>query len=122
MTHYLLFYVENPLASAEAIEALLGLSPVERAPTFALFVIGATRLGFWTRADIRPTAGEAGENSEFALSLDSRDAVDRQHAEWQARGFSVLQAPEEMEFGYTATVALPGPFRLRVFRIADDPR
>ncbi len=118
MTPYLLFYVENPLASAAAIETLLGLSPVERAPTFALFVIGGTRLGFWTRSDIRPPAGEVGENSEFALGLDSRDAVDRHYAEWQGAGSPCSRRPRRWTSVTRRPFALPGPFRLRVFRIA----
>ncbi|WP_416356452.1 drug:proton antiporter [Aureimonas phyllosphaerae] len=116
MTPYLLFYVENPADSARAIEALFDLAPVERSPTFVLFVLDGMRLGFWRADGVEPAPQPRGENSELSISVDTREAVDQHHAGWQEKGLAVLQAPTEMDFGYTAVASLPGPFRLRVFR------
>ncbi|WP_279480981.1 drug:proton antiporter [Aureimonas sp. SK2] len=115
MTPYVLFYVENPTTSAKAIQTLLGAAPVETSPAFVLFVIDGVRLGLWRTADVRPLSQPAGENGEISLEVETREAVNRHHAEWQDHALPILQAPEDKDFGYTATVGLPGPLRLRVF-------
>ncbi len=121
MIPYLLFYVENPVVSAEAIEALLGHAPVETGPTFVLFVIDGMRLGLWGIGGVRPAPETRGENGEISVEVQTRDDVDRHHAVWRDRGLPILQAPEAMDFGYTATVRLPGPLRLRMFRPNEMP-
>jgi predicted lactoylglutathione lyase len=41
--------------------------------------------------------------------------VDALHADWQARGLRILQAPVTRDFGYTFTAVDPDGHRLRVF-------
>jgi catechol 2,3-dioxygenase-like lactoylglutathione lyase family enzyme len=116
---YVLLYVDSPAASAAFYGDLLGLKPVELSPTFALFVIKpGLKLGLWSRHTVEPAAGSAqGGAAELALTVDDRAAVDATHAHWQKRGLKILQAPTEMDFGYTFTAADPDGHRLRVFML-----
>ncbi len=121
MTPYLLFYVENPADSAQAIEAPSASRPSRgRRPSSS---------SCWTAcasASGAPTAWSR-HRSRMARTASCRSAstrarrVDRHHAGWQEKGLAVLQAPTEMDFGYTAVASLPGPFRLRVFRPGEMP-
>lgn len=115
MTPYVLFYVESPEATAAALETVLGTPAVEVSATFVLVVVNGVRLGLWRRDGVRPTPEGRGESSEIAMAVAAREEVEGHHAAWLAKGLPVLQEPEEMDFGYTATVALPGPLRVRVF-------
>ncbi len=114
---YVLLYVDNPAASAAFYSDLLGLQPVEQSPTFALFVIKpGLKLGLWSRHTVEPAAdGARGGATELALTVDDRASVDATHADWVKRGHTILQAPTEMDFGYTFTAADPDGHRLRVF-------
>jgi predicted enzyme related to lactoylglutathione lyase len=116
--NYSLLYVESPEASARLYADLLDLQPMQSAPTFFLFALADGRmLGLWERASVKPAlpAGAIGVGGEIGFRLESRAAVDAAYAGWRARGLSIIQTPEQVDFGYTFVAADPDGHRLRVF-------
>lgn len=113
---YILLFVDNPPASAAFYAGLLQAEPVENSPTFALFVSPAgLKLGLWSRHTAEPAPLAAGGGAEVGFPVDSKAEVDALHARWAAQGAAILQAPTEMDFGYTFTAVDPDGHRLRVF-------
>ena len=110
-----ILYVADPLASAAFYSALLKKEPVESSPTFVMLPLaGGTMLGLWARGTVLPAAAGAG-GSEIAFAVDGTDTVRTLHAEWNKSGCGILQAPCEMDFGFTFVGADPDGHRLRVF-------
>lgn len=121
-THYVLFYVEKPQASAAFYSALLQRAPVENSPTFALFVLDSgLKLGLWSRYTVEPAAAGRGGASELAFCVADADALNQRHQEWSLRGLAILQAPTDMDFGRTFVALDPDGHRLRVFAPAAQP-
>lgn len=113
---FIILYVDQPQRSAEFYAKLLGRSPVEASPTFALFVLpSGLKLGLWSRHTVEPVAQTTGGGAELVFTLGSREAVDAAHAEWRQVGRPILQAPVVMDFGYTFVALDPDGHRLRVY-------
>lgn len=120
--NYLLLAVRDPLKSAELYTKLLGREPVEKAPTFVLYVLpGGLKIGLWLADEMEPKPNAAG-GVEISFSEDSKDAVRATFEEWTKLGLKVLQAPTDMDFGFTFVVEDPDGHRLRPFVISADPR
>ena len=114
---YTLLYVDNPEASGRFYAALLGRAPVEAGPTFVLFAFeNGLRLGLWSRHTVVPAATVAGGATEVAVTVADDDALAALHADWVARGLTILQPPTEVDFGRTFLALDPDGHRLRVFR------
>lgn len=117
---YLLFYVENPVASAAFYAQILSRPPVEVSPTFSLFVLeDGTKLGLWSRHTVEPVARPLPEilsgGAELALTLPTRAALDACYGAWQAAGVPMAQDPVALDFGYTFVGLDPDGHRLRMF-------
>ncbi|CAN7380978.1 VOC family protein [Devosia sp. LjRoot16] len=120
--NYLLLAVRDPLRSAELYSKLLGREPVEKAPTFVLYVLpNGLKIGLWLADEMEPRPNAAG-GVEISFSEDSQDAVRATFEEWSKLGLKVLQAPTEMDFGFTFVVEDLDGHRLRPFVLADNPR
>jgi len=114
--NYTLLYVDSPEASARLYAGLLGAEPVETSPTFCLFALGNGRmLGLWGKAGVEPAHDFHGSGSELGFRVSGKAEVDALHAQWREQGLRILQAPVQMDFGYTFTGADPDGHRLRVF-------
>ena len=108
-----ILYVDEPLASAAFYADLLGLPPVEAAPTFAMFRLpGGAGIGLWSRHTVEPGATAAGGGGELAFTAADVDAV---HTDWARRGLTIVQPPTELDFGRTFVAVDPDGHRLRVF-------
>lgn len=113
---YTILYVDSPEASARLYAALLGAQPVEASPTFQLFALEHSRiLGLWARKGVQPAHDFHGSGSELGFRVGDNADVDALHEKWRALGLRILQAPVQMDFGYTFTGADPDGHRLRVF-------
>jgi catechol 2,3-dioxygenase-like lactoylglutathione lyase family enzyme len=120
--NYLLLAVRDPLKSAELYSKLLGREPVEKAPTFVLYVLPTgLKIGLWLANEMEPKPNAAG-GIEISFSEDSKEAVRATFEEWTKLGLTVLQEPTEMDFGFTFVVEDPDGHRLRPFVLGDDPR
>ncbi|NIX76967.1 VOC family protein [Microvirga terricola] len=108
-----ILYVDRPEASAAFYADLLGQSPVEASPTFAMFALpSGFKLGLWARHTVEPAATGAGGGTELAFPVADVDAV---YLDWAGRGLAVIQPPTEMDFGRTFVGLDPDGHRLRVY-------
>ena len=120
--NYLLLAVRDPQKSAELYTRLLGREPVENSPTFALYVLPTgLKIGLWLASEVEPTPRPAG-GIEISFTEESRDAVTATHDEWKKLGLKIVQAPTDMDFGFTFVAEDPDGHRLRPFVLADQPR
>ena len=109
-----ILYVDDPAASAAFYADLLGTSPAEQSPTFAMFKLpSGVGLGLWSQHTVEPGAAAAGGGTELAFMADDLDEVWR---DWAGRGLPIIQAPVELDFGRTFVALDPDGHRLRVFR------
>ncbi len=113
---YVLLYVDDPLRSAEFYASLLGREPVERSPTFAMFVLSSkVKLGLWSKPTVEPSIPKRGTGGELAIWVEERETVDALYRQWGDKGIPLIQTPTEMDFGYTFVGQDPDGHRLRVF-------
>lgn len=114
--NFIILYVADPLVSAEFYADLLGLTAVEKSPTFAMFALDSgVMLGLWAQHTVEPHASLSGGGAELAFTVASGADVDEMHQEWKQRKLKIAQAPVAMDFGYTFTAIDPDGHRLRVF-------
>ena len=114
--HSILLYVEDPLKSAEFYEKLLRAKPIDASPGFAMFALNdATMLGLWKRSDVLPKVTAPTGSNEVGFHVESNTIVGEFFEAAKMIGATVLQAPTQMDFGYTFTVADPDGNRLRAF-------
>ena len=114
--NFILLYVDSPAASAGFYTDLIGRPPVEASPTFAMFALeSGVMLGLWSRHTVEPAATALPGAGEIAFALADNAAVTRTHADWQARGLPIAQAPVDLDFGHTFVALDPDGHRLRVF-------
>jgi catechol 2,3-dioxygenase-like lactoylglutathione lyase family enzyme len=113
---FVLLYVENPAASAQFYNALLGVPIVDQSPNFAMLPLrDGVMLGLWARADVEPAALGAPGGSEVAFTVADADAVQDTYQDWAKRGLNIAQLPTKMDFGTTFVALDPDGHRLRVF-------
>ncbi len=114
--NFVILYVENPIASAAFYSKLLGRPPLESSPTFVMFALReGVMLGLWARHTVKPDATAAGGGAEIAFTAEGVEAVRALHADWTRQGLRMLQAPTQMDFGFTFLALDPDGHRLRVF-------
>ncbi len=120
--NYILLAVRDPLKSAELYTRVLGTEPVEKAPTFVLFVLPTgLKVGLWLAAEVEPAPKSAG-GMEISFTEASEDAVRATHEDWKELGLKIVQEPTRMDFGYTFVAEDPDGHRLRPFVLANQPR
>lgn len=113
--NFILLYVNNPEISAAFYADLLAQAPMEASATFAMFALkSGVMLGLWAKHTVTPTATGSG-GGELAFAVADHATVDRMHTDWQARGLLMVQAPTQLDFGYTFVALDPDGHRLRVF-------
>ena len=116
---YFLIHVANPTVSANFYSALLGVEPVEVSPTFVLYVFaGGIKLGLWKRDTVVPESTGAPGSLEVGILLATADEVDELHARCVKAGHTIVQAPTDLDFGRSLTLADPDGHRLRFFALA----
>jgi hypothetical protein len=72
-------------------------------------------LGLWSKYTVEPAATMTGGGAELAIAVDGANAVSSLHAQWRAKGITVIQAPVDLDFGHTFVALDPDGHRLRVF-------
>lgn len=113
--NFVILYVKSPADSIAFYVDILGKPPVEASPTFAMFALNTgTMLGLWAAHTVDPIATPPG-GSEIGFAVDSEDAVRSWHAAWSSKGLKMVQAPRQMDFGFTFVASDPDGHRLRVF-------
>lgn len=113
---FTILYVTNPTRSAIFYRELFGREPVEESHTFAMFVFeSGARLALWSSTTVEPAVTCRAGAMELAFPLPDKTSVERDLAEWQARGMTIIQQPTQMEFGYTGMALDPDGHRLRLY-------
>jgi catechol 2,3-dioxygenase-like lactoylglutathione lyase family enzyme len=113
--NFVLLYVDSPARSEAFYAGLLGRPAIESHPTFAMFALApGIMLGLWARDGVQPAANAPG-GGEIAVSVESNQALADRHADWSKRGFRIIQAPTDLDFGRTFVALDPDGHRLRVF-------
>lgn len=117
----ILLYVAQPEASARFYARLLGREPVEASSTFVLFLLPeGPALGLWARHEIVPAPVAAGGGCEIGLRVDRAALVDATHADWAAKGATIILEPTDLGFGRSFMAVDPDGHRLRVYARAED--
>jgi predicted enzyme related to lactoylglutathione lyase len=108
--------VADHAASAAFYNDLLGIPIIEQKDDFAMLPLSeGVMLGLWARATVEPaSSGQSGAN-EVAFTVADAAVVLATHADWKARGLTILQPPTPMVFGMTFVAQDPDGHRLRVF-------
>lgn len=120
MTHpnLTILFVDNTLKSTEFYRDLFGIAPVEASETFSLFILkSGLKFGLWSRHTAHPAVSVNGGGAEVVFQVENDADVDVSYRDWKAKGFSILQGPEAVDFGYTFLAADPDGHRLRVYSV-----
>ncbi len=113
---FLLLHVENHAASAVFYNDLLQIPILEQKDDFAMLPLrDGVMLGLWAKATVEPENGGQPGASEVAFTVADAAVVEATHADWKARGITIIQAPTQMSFGSTFVALDPDGHRLRVF-------
>lgn len=118
MTHpnFVILFVDRPQDSAVFYKKILGVDPLEVSPTFAMFALDSgIMLGLWSKHTADPAPATTGGGCELAISLESDQRVDEHFARWSAAGVTILQAPVQLDFGYTCLASDLDGHRIRAF-------
>ncbi|MDH4765194.1 catechol 2,3-dioxygenase-like lactoylglutathione lyase family enzyme [Pseudomonas sp. SORGH_AS199] len=122
--HYstsLMFYVADVRTSRNFYAELLGLTPVEDGPGFALFVLpSGLALGLWTREAVVPAVGAGSATGELGFKVASMPAVDELYDRWRMQGAEALLPPTNLPFGRSFVVRDPDGNRLRGYAVHPD--
>ncbi len=82
--NYILLADADPVSSERLYTKLLGVPPVEKSPTFVLYVLPTgLKVGLWLAAEIEPAANPAG-GMELSFTEDDRAALLATYEEWRA--------------------------------------
>jgi predicted enzyme related to lactoylglutathione lyase len=112
---WFLLYVADPLKSAALYANIFGVQPVDRAATFSMFVLpNGLKVGLWAKSDVQPPANAPG-GIEISFTEENNAAVSARSESLQGLGFTIVQQPTDMDFGFTFVAADPDGHRLRVF-------
>ena len=113
---FVLLYVENPPASAGFYADLLGRPVIETSPTFAMLPLkDGVMLGLWSRQTVEPAATSQAGAGEVAFTVKDAAAVEATFTDWKRRGLTIIQQPQQLDFGHTFVAVDPDGHRLRVF-------
>lgn len=120
--NFIILYINSPVNSTVFYEDLFGKKSIEESPTFDIFALGSgVMLGLWPKHTVEPAAIATAGCGELAFAVASNDMVNAMHADWSGRGLTTLQAPTDMDFGYTFVELDPDGHRLRVLlRLHDE--
>jgi len=111
----LLFYVENPLASASFYQRILKQKPVALFPTYVAFSFeNGFTFSLWSTQAQNFISGGTGHRSELAFMVQDEQAVRRLRSQWGELGVKIEQDLHEAVFGLTFVALDPDGHRIRV--------
>lgn len=112
----LLLYVEDTAKTAAFFHTLFQAPIVEQSVNFAMLALpGGPMLGLWARHDVKPQPVSAAGGFELGVTVESAAAVDAALEELRKLEARVVQAPVQLDFGYTLLAASPDGHLIRVF-------
>lgn len=113
----ILLHVADTAASADFYRQILGREPLDVSDAFALFALSPGHaLGLWQRDVIDPPSDSSTGSIEIGLK-QNREGVDACHADWLARGVTMLIPPTDRPFGRSFVALDPDGHRVRVYAL-----
>ncbi len=111
----IIFYVKNPLESANFYTSLFGVKPVQSFPTWVSFSFpNGLHFALWsTKAKDFVSEGN-GSRSELSFLVPNDQEVHRLHEEWVRLGVKIEQPPFKAVFGMNFVALDPDGHRIRV--------
>ncbi|MFD9173226.1 Glyoxalase-like domain protein [Streptomyces sp. ADI98-12] len=106
-------HVSDAPAAARFYGDLFAMEPAFEAPRFIAFGLGGgVQLALWSGATENPAGPRT---AEVCLNLpDAPASVDACHAEWTAKGVTIVEDPHDAVFGRTFVAADPDGNLIRV--------
>lgn len=119
-----ILYVSNVMKSAVVYTGLFGINPVEKNPSFTLFVIeNGFKLGLWSCYTVEPGVNQIVNipSGEIVFTVQDKTEVDALYQTWGAQyQVVVIQKPAQLDFGYSFAVLDPDGHRLRVCFLEEE--
>lgn len=113
--NFVLLHVADPVASATFYSDLLGKPVIDSSPGFAMLPLSeAVLLGLWLASEADPAGRGRPGASEISFDVADVPTLTGLHADWVAKGLSILVDPVEMPFGHTFVASDPDGHRIRV--------
>lgn len=110
-----IIYVKDVNISTSFYTKILGQTPVETYPGFAVFLLNDNFiLGLQEAAEITPKAPNHYGGFELSFSDVMKSDVDEIYAAWKKLDVKIELAPQMLDFGYTFVGNDPDGHRLRV--------
>jgi predicted enzyme related to lactoylglutathione lyase len=111
----ILFYVEDPLRSAQFYERLLESPPMATFPTYVAFRFqNDLTLGLWSVKAKNFVSGGSGHRAELAFIVPDEAAVRALRERWHNAGVQIEQDLQKAVFGLTFVALDPDGHRIRV--------
>ena len=119
-----ILYVSNVMKSSNFYAQLFGINPVEKSPTFALFVFeNGFKLGLWSCYTVEPSVNQIASipSGEIVFTVQDKPEVDTLYQTWGTQHqVTVIQKPAQLDFGYSFAVLDPDGHRLRVCFLEEE--
>ncbi|MCW2476481.1 VOC family protein [Candidatus Symbiopectobacterium sp. NZEC151] len=119
-----ILYASNVMKSADFYAGLFDITPVEKGPTFALFVFGnGFKLGLWSCYTVEPGVNQIASipSGEIVFTVQDKSEVDALYQTWGTQHqVTVIQKPAQLDFGYSFAVLDPDGHRLRVCFLEEE--
>ncbi|MBU1175509.1 MAG: VOC family protein [Alphaproteobacteria bacterium] len=113
---FLILYVKNLHKSIEFYKRVLGMSPADQAPGFAMFVLpNGLKFALWLAGTVDPEVETGGGGAEYGIALPAKSDLAASYDAARADALNVIQPPTEMAFGLTYVVEDPDRHRIRYY-------
>lgn len=111
----LLFYVEDPLASAAFYEKIFQIKPIASYPTYVAFSFeNGFTFSLWSKQAANFVSGGEGHRSELAFMVQNEEEVRKLRKMWGQLNVRIEQELHEATFGLTFVALDPDNHRIRV--------
>lgn len=119
-----ILYVSNVMKSSNFYAQLFGITPVEKSPTFALFIFeNGFKLGLWSSYTVEPSVNQIANipSGEIVFTVQDKPEIDALYQAWGTQHqVTVIQKPAQLDFGYSFAALDPDGHRLRVCFLEEE--
>lgn len=111
----LLFYVQNPLESAQFYEQIFEITPVASFPSYVAFIFkNGFSFSLWSTEAKNFVSGGNGHRAELSFMVADEESVRNLREKWSKLNITIEQDLNEAVFGLTFVALDPDGHRIRV--------
>lgn len=111
----LLFYVQNPLESAQFYEQIFEITPVASFPSYVAFIFkNGFSFSLWSTEAKNFVSGGNGHRAELSFMVADEESVRNLREKWSKLNITIEQDLHEAVFGLTFVALDPDGHRIRV--------